>query len=211
MMRVAALHAACCLGLIAVPGKDARAEPGEKVLGAAGLLVLPAFEPQSRTAFRLAAGGASGFAHYGVTGELALGLRFSWATYSGIIPDFDYSTSAGGVRGRLSHVGALYEPEVFLQYKLYSGYLIAPYIEVGAGYVWTTFTEAALLADDDQEYDVTVKDFGEGSVTLSVALTVDWRLWNFLGLGTGVKYTWVPNGLLGHTFTVPLTASYYWW
>jgi hypothetical protein len=197
--------------------RDARADPREKLVGFGAGLFSPGFEAQDRTAPALLSWAMQAFALYGPdwgprSWDLALGVSVSWATYSGVSRDYTHHRDGEAMHGDLFFTGAVYHPELFVQYKLLSGWDVAPYVEAGLGALWATYRDATLHdVSTGQQMGSRVDDFGRGGVTASLALKVDWRVASSVRLGVAAKYTRSSASLLKWAVSVPVTLAYHWW
>jgi hypothetical protein len=100
---------------------------------------------------------------------------------------------------------------VGLQYKIYAGYNLAPYLEAAIGYVWCHYHESGFYNQDGLRYGIAVDDFSEEAVTLSVGLSVDYRLFESLFVGAGIHYIFIPGShVFEHTIRIPLSVACYW-
>lgn len=197
--------------------RQAKADPREKLVGLGAGLCAPGFEPQNRASPALLSWGLQVFAYYGPdfgpwSWDLSFGASLSWATYSGVSPDYTYQRVGETMHGDLYFEGALYHPEALVQYELFSGWDIASYIEAGVGALWTTFRDAKVNSPASVDaMSSSVGDFGHGGLTVSLASKVDWRIARSLKVGASVKYSRTNSALLKRTVSVPVTISYYWW
>ena len=189
----------------------AGAEQGEAAVGLHGGLMLPSFSSTSPTAFTLATWAAGVTGEYGLLDDLYLTAGFTFSMFDGDAEGYAFTEDGLQYNGLLRCSVRVYHPQVGLKYKLYSGYNMAPYLEASFGYAWTTFHGPRLLSDDDLIYDVGISDFAEGSFTLTVGVSADYRLFNMLFVGAGAYFTYVTgDNLMEHYFSVPVRASYYW-
>jgi hypothetical protein len=99
------------------------------------------------------------------------------------------------------------------------GYDLAPYLDILVGYQWTTYRDASVrygMSEGDgaepnaSERNVALDDFAEGSVTVSVGVSLDYRLADIVLLGMSAAFTHAFAGLYGREIAVSATASYIW-
>jgi len=197
--------------------REAKADPKEKLVGLGVGMCSPGFDSQSRTAPALFSWGLQLFGRYGPdwgrwSWNLTVGASLSWATYSAVSRDYVHTRDSESTLGDLFFSGALYHPELLVAYKLLSGWDIAPYAELGLGYLWATYSDASLHdTDTGNELDASVDDFGDGGLTASLAFRIDWRVTRSLRIGAGLKYTRTAAALLKRTISVPITVTFFWW
>jgi hypothetical protein len=202
-------------GLVAMP--RAHADPGETLVGLGAGLWAPGFESQNRAAPALLNWGLQLFAHYGPdfgpwSWDLSVGASLSWATYSGVSPNYTHRRGGETMTGDLYFNGALYHPEVFVQYEVLSGWDVSVYVDAALGAMWTTYSGGSLRnSASNYEVDANVGDFGHGGLTSSASIKLDWRLARAVKAGASIRYTRANSPLLRRTVSVPVTVAYYWW
>lgn len=194
----------------------ASAEPREKAVGLGLVLVAPSFGPKSNTSPLALGWGLQAFVKYGPdvgawSWDFVVGLSMTWASFGAKKHDFVYNSGKAINQGDLSFDGAYYHPELFIQYKVISGYRFAPTIEASAGLMWATFKNGTLTGVEGEQVDVRVPDFGQGGATVSFAFLLDYRLADYVHVGSAIKYTRSFFELLSDTITAGLIVSYRWW
>lgn len=190
----------------------ANAEADEHVLGGSALITMPQFENEDATAFGVTTIGAQVSYQYGTTEDLYAVAQFSFWVIPNAATDYSHYDTATqrAYDGSLNFNGEGYHGEVGCRYKLYSGYNVAPYIEVYGGYLWSTFRDPNLRNENNISFDFDMTSFGRGAFTAGGALGFDVRLWNVLLAGASVKYTMALDDVVKGAVSIPVTMSYYW-
>jgi len=208
-MRVGTSVGVLLISLGALQG-TAQAELSEAAVGVEGGLVMPAFESQDSTAFRLITWGAGGFGRYGILDDLDLELRVGFSLFRAAANE--QRTLQGRALDGVRYFRAeQYSVAVGARYKLISGYNLAPYIEGHVGAQWMVLREQQFLSPTGEDYGIAVPDEGQGGLTATVGLAVDYRLFD-LGF-VGVAARWVEvfgHGLHQRYLTVPVEVVFYW-
>ena len=190
---------------------SAFAEQGEFSVGVRGGLFFPGFEPQSPTAFDLATWSVGGTFSYGLLDSLSLVASFDFATFSASAKDQVFLSHNREIVGNLRFDSAYYHPEIGIRYKLYSGYSLAPYLEAHLGYLLAAYSDKSLTTDSGTNIGLELEDSAEGSLTFSVGLSADYRLFETFLLGLSFLYTKsLEDELYDHDIQIPLSFSYYW-
>ena len=198
---------AIALMLILLSSGSALAERDEMTAGLMGGLALPGWSPSSSTAFTLATWHIGTFFEYGLLDNLYLTADFLFMTFAGDAQNYKHNEYTGTLRSSVQ----VYQVEAGGKYKLYGGYNLAPYLLAKIGYNWSVVNSASLRDGDGNAYPCKISDFGQGGLTLTVGLSVDYRLLNMLFVGGGINFTYGPfNSLLKYYISVPVYVSYYW-
>ena len=193
--------AVLALGLLP---EAARAEWREASVGLTGGIVLPAFRAPSETAFALATWTLGLAGLYGISDDFSLRMAFATTTFSG--------RAGGGIaplpQGSYLFDAAYYHPEAGVRYKLLGGYNLAPYVDANLGYLWAIYTHGQ---HGEGTYAMPTPDKSQGNMTASVALALDYRLFNTCFVGGEVRYAYVFGAALtSHFISAPLYVAYYW-
>ncbi len=191
--------------MLALWPTKARSEWHEASVGLVGGVMLPAFYAPNNMAFALATWTIGIEGLYGLTDDFSLRAAFSTTTFSAKTSAGDTASLRGG-----DYVfdAAYYHPEAGIRYKLLGGYNVAPYVDADFGYLWATYTRGL---HGDGIYALPTQDKSQGNITASVAIAVDYRLFNACFIGGAVRYVHVVGAALtSHFITAPLYAAYYW-
>jgi len=203
--------AAALVVLLALAGAtEARAERREAAAGVEGGLALPALASQDATAFRLVTFGVGGFGRFGLTDSLDLELRFDFSLFRAKI-DETRDLQGRDLVGVRYFRAEQYHASIGARYKLVSGYFLAPYLEAHAGLMWLVLRDQQFLSPAGEDFGVEVADEGQGALTLTAGVAVDYRLFDWVFVGVAVR--WVElfgAGLHQRYLSVPLQAAIYW-
>jgi hypothetical protein len=189
----------------------ADAEQDELTFGAEAGLMLPDYSPQSATAPTLATWTTGVLVSYGVLDDLSITTQFNFSMFDATAGGYTTTVDTLPYTGELKFSGRFYHPQVGARYKVLSGYNIAPYVEAGLGYAWTTIHAPVILDDEGRSFGLGLGDWGEGTWTVAAGLVVDYRISNLLFVGLTGRFVYaLESGLLNHYTTVVLQAQYYW-
>jgi hypothetical protein len=91
------------------------------------------------------------------------------------------------------------------------GYNLAPYVEAQIGYLWATYQSGTLQGASRTAPSVSIDDFAEGTMTASAGVALDYRLFNTLLVGVGLRYIYpLRGGIAQHYMAAPISVSFYW-
>ena len=202
-----------CLALVCVLVFPPRAlcEQDELTLGAEAGLLLPDYSPKAATAFTVATWTAGVVVSHGVLDDLSLTAQFNFSLFSAMADDYSKTVDGLEYEGSLDFSGRLYHPQIGARYKVFSGYNLAPYVEAALGYAWTTVHRPKIVNDAGQVYGLDLNDWGEGTVTVSGGLVVDYRVANTAMVGLTGRFVYaLQNTLLNWYTIIGVQAQYYW-
>lgn len=208
MQRLSAIVVAT---VVVVLVTEANAAKDQVSAGVEGGIALPDFRAGPSTTFTLASYQVGALVEYSVTHRLALGARFYFNQFSGIGSGFSTMVGERMLEGQGAFDGTFYEPQVHARFELYSGYEVAPHLELAAGYQWAQYRNVDLLDERDRTIAQDIGDFGRGAFTAEAGLFVDFRLFDLADVGVGVRYKNVFDDLFRAQITVPLRLLYYWY
>ena len=182
----------------------------EIIVGVQGGVFFPAAESKSDTAFALATWTAGVYGQYGILDDLYCNLGFSMSTFDGKISGYKLVYDSLDYVGSLDTSVQVYSIEARAIYQLFGGFDIAPYVEAGFGFAWSSYTNNSLLNDDGQDFGLNIGDFGNGSLTLHVGVSANYRIANQIFAGLGLYFTWmISSDLYDYWFSLPVMVSYY--
>ena len=202
----------CCLSatFVVIFSSTAHAEKGELTSSVEGAVSLPSFDSGSPTAFDLAAWTLGGGFDYGVIHNLHLGLRFSYSRFNGVAPRYATDVNGRLQEGQLSFAGQFFHPQATARVNLFPGYNLAPYLDLGVGFLWAIYRGNQLLDDQFRLITEDIEDFGEGSLTLEAGFSLNYRIYNRVTVGIGVRWMTVFNTIYSYSINVPFKFAYYW-
>jgi len=200
--------------LVLVSSSAARvadAETAEAAVGVTGGVMMPAYASQDSTAFRLVTFTAGGFARYGVLEDLDLVLRFEFSLFRG------KSRETRELQGRELVGDRYFRAEQYqvaagARYKLVSGYDLAPYLEAAVGWQWRVLRDQQFLSPEGLDFGLELGPEGQGALSLTAGVAVDYRLFNLVQIGAAFRWTELlfHNGERQRALTLPVEVAYYW-
>ena len=170
------------LGLTA-PG-EGRAEQGEWGLFAAGGILFPSFDAtDDAVAFDLVSGFGGFGVTYGLHDDLWLDTRLTLTDYQGKTTE-RVRVRDQDIDGTLFFSWTQVRPTVGLQYNVYPGLNVSPYIFVRGGFIFSTFRGQTFLNDEGFAFaGVEFGDSSETQWTAAVGLAFEYRFLEFLITG----------------------------
>ena len=196
--------------LVVSAAAEARGEFRESAVGVEGGVALPALSSADATAFRLVTFGVGGFGRYGVLTDLDLELRFDFSLFSGRV-DETRDLQRRDLVGVRYFRAEQYHASIGGRYKLVSGYFLAPYVEGHVGLLWLVLREQQFLSPAGESFGLDVGDEGQGAVTLTAGLAVDYRLFDLGTVGLAVRWVeLVGGGIHQRYLSIPLQVALYW-